>query len=127
MSRLGSNRIEIFASSARSGAVRLGAGTLSTLSTGDMDAIRAEIPEVQYVSAQIRGGGQVVFAERNWSTSWNRSEERRVGKECVSTCRSRWSPYHKKKNDERATIRITKQTGKQTYMRQTIQRKHKST
>src|SRR3546814_297638 len=27
-----------------------------------------------------------------------RSEERRVGKECVSTCRSRWSPVHKKKN-----------------------------
>src|SRR3546814_7680840 len=27
----------------------------------------------------------------------DRSEERRVGKECVSTCRSRWSPYHYKK------------------------------
>src|SRR3546814_12824053 len=27
----------------------------------------------------------------------SRSEERRVGKECVSTCRSRWSPYHYKK------------------------------
>src|SRR3546814_12570070 len=27
-----------------------------------------------------------------------RSEERRVGKECVSTCRSRWSPYHYKKH-----------------------------
>src|SRR3546814_17335281 len=27
-----------------------------------------------------------------------RSEERRVGKECVSTCRSRWSPYHQNKN-----------------------------
>src|SRR3546814_1574896 len=26
--------------------------------------------------------------------SVHRSEERRVGKECVSTCRSRWSPYH---------------------------------
>src|SRR3546814_19643183 len=26
-----------------------------------------------------------------------RSEERRVGKACVSTCRSRWSPYHSKK------------------------------
>src|SRR3546814_18141695 len=26
-----------------------------------------------------------------------RSEESRVGKECVRTCRSRWSPYHKKK------------------------------
>src|SRR3546814_5116489 len=25
-----------------------------------------------------------------------RSEERRVGKECVSTCRYRWSPYHEK-------------------------------
>src|SRR3546814_14571189 len=25
--------------------------------------------------------------------AWFRSEERRVGKECVSTCRSRWSPY----------------------------------
>src|SRR3546814_12390136 len=25
---------------------------------------------------------------------WQRSEERRVGKECVSTCRSRWSLYH---------------------------------
>src|SRR3546814_11677104 len=29
--------------------------------------------------------------------SAHRSEERRVGKECVSTCRSRWSPYHSKK------------------------------
>src|SRR3546814_2472045 len=28
-----------------------------------------------------------------------RSEERRVGKECVSTCRSRWSPYHYKKKN----------------------------
>src|SRR3546814_15841104 len=26
-----------------------------------------------------------------------RSEERRVGKECVSTCRTRWAPYHEKK------------------------------
>src|SRR3546814_14536429 len=40
-----------------------------------------------------------------WALPWcaeqnlgNRSEERRVGKECVSTCRSRWSPYHQKKN-----------------------------
>src|SRR3546814_17606917 len=28
-----------------------------------------------------------------------RSEERRVGKECVSTCRYRWSPYHYKKQN----------------------------
>src|SRR3546814_15862343 len=33
-------------------------------------------------------------AESNLSFSSIRSEESRVGKECVSTCRSRWSPYH---------------------------------
>src|SRR3546814_11013291 len=32
-----------------------------------------------------------------------RSEERRVGKECVSTCRSRWSPYHSKKKTKKTT------------------------
>src|SRR3546814_3887528 len=31
----------------------------------------------------------------------SRSEERRVGKECVSTCRSRWSPYHLNKKDKK--------------------------
>src|SRR3546814_3976354 len=31
---------------------------------------------------------------RGMPFSISRSEERRVGKECVSTCRSRWSPYH---------------------------------
>src|SRR3546814_6665703 len=33
------------------------------------------------------------YAAIIWQSS-SRSEERRVGKECVSTCRSRWSPYH---------------------------------
>src|SRR3546814_17235256 len=32
-----------------------------------------------------------------------RSEERRVGKECVSTCRSRWSPYHYKTKKHKKT------------------------
>src|SRR3546814_18933546 len=35
------------------------------------------------------------------SSCRERSEERRVGKECVSTSRSRWSPYHSKKNMRR--------------------------
>src|SRR3546814_9702454 len=57
--------------------------------------------------AQARGGGQVeqpvehqdvaaVDAHVTGATAAAgnlRSEERRVGKECVSTCRSRWSPY----------------------------------
>src|SRR3546814_946021 len=33
-------------------------------------------------------------AKRRREKRLGRSEERRVGKECVSTCRSRWSPYH---------------------------------
>src|SRR3546814_2244656 len=36
--------------------------------------------------------GGLVFNEAAFTHT--RSEERRVGKECVSTCRSRWSPYH---------------------------------
>src|SRR3546814_18901214 len=53
--------------------------------------------------------GRLIFVERNRDASLvlassllaigglaasARSEERRVGKECVSTCRSRWAPYH---------------------------------
>src|SRR3546814_20338883 len=38
------------------------------------------------------------FSPREAWDQYQRSEERRVGKECVSTCRSRWSPYHYKKN-----------------------------
>src|SRR3546814_10983387 len=37
-----------------------------------------------------------------------RSEERRVGKECVSTFRSRWSPYHEKKNNTMHTPHTVK-------------------
>ena len=38
--------------------------------------------------------GHCVSAERAMLTVLDRSEERRVGKECVQPCRSRWSPYH---------------------------------
>src|SRR3546814_10385305 len=37
---------------------------------------------------------QVDFSATPYNEVGTRSEERRVGKECVSTCRSRWSPYH---------------------------------
>ena len=40
---------------------------------------------------ELRFGERTVKVE---VLSVARSEERRVGKECVSTCRSRWSPYH---------------------------------
>src|SRR3546814_18677244 len=56
---------------------RRGAGVVGA----DIGAIRVE-----------RGATRVARFQRS-----RRSEERRVGKECVSTCRSRWSPYHYKK------------------------------
>src|SRR3546814_11390368 len=55
------------------------------------------------------GGGEIVALLKTGSAFYapatsgiamaERSEERRVGKECVSTCRSRWSPYHYKKKE----------------------------
>src|SRR3546814_16999674 len=36
-----------------------------------------------------------------------RSEERRVGKECVSPCRSRWAPYHYKKKQKKTTQKLS--------------------
>src|SRR3546814_15913604 len=53
------------------------------LEPGTADALLAEGDEVDR-AADVVDLGQLVN---------QRSEERRVGKECVSTCRSRWSPY----------------------------------
>src|SRR3546814_16741022 len=44
------------------------------------------------VEVQLFGEKRQAFFQGDGALS--RSEERRVGKECVSTCRSRWSPYH---------------------------------
>src|SRR3546814_16732196 len=56
--------------------------------------------------SDLTPGGEISYEQNDdgtfdGSVSLGRSEERRVGKECVSTCRSRWSPYHykKKKNN----------------------------
>src|SRR3546814_11693553 len=46
--------------------------------------------------ADARVGADRERADRTAARD-ERSEERRVGKECVSTCRARWSPYHQKK------------------------------
>src|SRR3546814_12405336 len=44
--------------------------------------------------AQVNGRNALSWAEKFALDLWYRSEARRVGKACVSTCRSRWSPYH---------------------------------
>src|SRR3546814_14452142 len=54
-------------------------------------------PETSRTGAQHpfpAGTRMNVFAVAEEGEVILRSEERRVGKECVSTCRSRWSPYH---------------------------------
>src|SRR3546814_9961773 len=55
------------------------------------------------------GASSATICRRCGSTAVNgsghRSEERRVGKECVSTCRSRWSPYHLKKTAKTSTFK----------------------
>src|SRR3546814_19293079 len=43
-----------------------------------------------------------------------RSEERRVGKECVSTCRSRWSPCHEKRKKTTKNIHMERSIHKKT-------------
>ncbi|KFL37204.1 ABC transporter permease [Arenimonas donghaensis] len=69
ISSLGSNRLEVFGGASR-GPARGGAGSQASLTDDDAEAIRNEIPGVQYVATQVSGGGQVVYAEKNWSTRW---------------------------------------------------------
>lgn len=70
IANLGSNRMEIWGGAMRMGGVRSGAGSISSLTDDDIAAIRNEVPEVQYITGQIRGGSQVVNAEQNWNTQW---------------------------------------------------------
>src|SRR3546814_7582942 len=48
----------------------------------------------QPVTGMVRHFSTILGDFTDTVLNWDRSEERRVGKECVSTCRSRWSPYH---------------------------------
>ena len=71
VSGLGSQRLDISPGGGRGpGGARMSAGSYFTLTEDDAEAIRDEIPEVQYVSAALRGNTQVVYAENNAATSW---------------------------------------------------------
>ncbi len=70
ISRLGSNRIDVMPNWGRQGAVRMGAGSVFSLSMDDVEAIRERIPGARFVSATVRGSAQVIQAEQNWSTQW---------------------------------------------------------
>ena len=71
VSGLGSQRLDISGAGGMGpGGARLAQGSRWSLNEGDVEAIRNEVPEVQYVAGSLRGGTQVVFAENNASTQW---------------------------------------------------------
>ena len=62
---------------------------------GSVEVVTGSAEEVS-ISEEVtaEAAGCVDCGSRDSSTDIDRSEERRVGKECSSPCRSRWSPYH---------------------------------
>src|SRR3546814_17414808 len=59
------------------------------------------MPAISKGMQRLKGGTDEQWMQRIGHVG--RSEERRVGKECVSTCRSRWSPDHSKKKTQQYT------------------------
>src|SRR3546814_4373791 len=57
----------------------------------DLDGVITDTAEAHYLAWKRLCDEEGIAFDRSVN---ERSEERRVGKECVSTCRSRWSPYH---------------------------------
>jgi putative ABC transport system permease protein len=66
---LGENLLNIFPGSMTSGGFRSGAGTMTTLTEQDAQAIKDECPAVKYVSPEVRSGAQVKAGNQNWGTS----------------------------------------------------------
>ena len=65
---IGSNVIIVLSGSTTSGGIRLGHGTLLTLTEDDATAIAREVPAVEAAAPTMRGTAQVVFGNQNWST-----------------------------------------------------------
>jgi putative ABC transport system permease protein len=65
---IGSNIIAVSPGSANSSGVRLGAGSRMTITDEDAAAIQAEVPAVLVASPILRGSGQAVFANANWTS-----------------------------------------------------------
>lgn len=68
ISSLGSNLLMVLPGTGTAGGARLGAGSTPTITTDDAEAIQREIAHVDVVAPSVRGPGQVVFGNLNWST-----------------------------------------------------------
>ncbi|HEX4994985.1 MAG TPA: ABC transporter permease, partial [Methylomirabilota bacterium] len=66
---LGSNLIIVLSGSITSGGVRLGSGSLLTITEDDARAIQRDVSSVEVAAPTMRGGVQVVFGNSNWSTA----------------------------------------------------------
>jgi len=66
---LGANVMMVVPGSSRGGGVRLGAGSLPTLTEDDAWAIQTEIPTVNVAAPTVRGSVQVIAGNMNWATS----------------------------------------------------------
>src|SRR3546814_13373212 len=68
--------------------------SLSGAALGQTIAVAVHLENVDMVGNAVEQCAGQTFGSQGFGPFVKRSEERRVGKECVSTCRSRWSPYH---------------------------------
>ncbi len=66
---IGSNLLIVRSGSSSSGGIRMGSGTVPTLTVEDSEAILNEIPSVKLVAPELTGVAQVVHGNQNWSTS----------------------------------------------------------
>ena len=64
-----------------------------SLLTGESSAVAKKAGD-GVIAGSINGSGALTVRVTKTGGDTARSEERRVGKECVNPCRSRWSPYH---------------------------------
>ena len=66
---IGSNLLIVRSGSSTSGGLRMGSGTVPTLTVDDAEAILREVPAVRLVAPDLSGTAQVVHGNQNWSTS----------------------------------------------------------
>ncbi len=65
---MGSNLLMVQSGSSTSGGIRMGSGTVPTLTVDDAKAILTEVPSIKYVAPNLSGVAQVVYGNQNWST-----------------------------------------------------------
>src|SRR3546814_3772229 len=70
------------------------AAALDALAAADLVILGPGSLYTSVLAALVVGDLRAALASTTAKVAYVRSEERRVGKECVRPCRSRWSPYH---------------------------------